>query len=466
MTRLDIRWRLTLWYGLMLGGLVALFAGLVLHLMRGHLLDRTDMELDEELAELVFEVQTAPNETVLRDELLRRFDTHHGFEFQLTDADGRLVFRSRELGAHELQRPPAEAFDAEERIAHSQSLGPLGEYRVATRMIAGPESTGRLLVQAAFPLEPNRVVLHALSTTMLVVAGCLLLAALLTGYWLARRALAPVEQMAATASRITATRLGERLPIANPDDELGRLAATFNAMLERLQKSTDELRRFTADAAHELRTPLAVLRTETEVALRTERSPEEYRRVIENALRETGRLSRLADRLLLLARYDSGLLHSPREEVPLDALVQDVVEQFETAAGERHVQIVVQRLEPCLVWGDDLQLSQVVFNLVENALKFTPAGGRVAVALERRNGDVWLSVSDTGIGIPPEELPHVCKRFYRADKSRQRATGGAGLGLAICAAILQGHAGELRLESDVGRGTRADVRLPAAPGEA
>lgn len=265
--------------------------------------------------------------------------------------------------------------------------------------------------------------------------------------------------MAATAARISGERLAERIEIVNPEDEFGRLAITFNAMLDRVERAVDELRRFTADAAHELRTPLAVLQSETEIALRANRSPEEYRRVIEAALRESTRLSRLADRLLLLTRHDAGLLPEADDEVPLDALVQDVVEQLGTTAREKGGGLDVERLEECVVEGDDVQLSQVLFNLVENAVKYTPTGGRVSVRMQRRNGDVWLSVADTGIGIAPEDLPHVCERFYRTDKSRHSATGGAGLGLAICQAIVLRHRGELQIESTPERGTTARVRF-------
>jgi heavy metal sensor kinase len=312
-------------------------------------------------------------------------------------------------------------------------------------------------------LLPNHAELRAMLQTMLIAGPLALLAALVGGYFLARRSLAPVDRMATTAEQITGMRLDARIEVENPDDELGHLARTFNSMLDRLQRAVDELRRFTADAAHELRTPISVMQAEAEVALRQSRSADEYRRVIEVTLDESKRMGRLADRLLTLCRHDSGLQPMRHEEVQFDALVRDVVDQVRVTAKDKGLELVIAPLAECVIAGDDIQLSQLLFNLLDNAVKFSKPGGKVVVNEEQRNGDVQLVISDTGIGIPHTDLPHVFERFYRADKSRNGQTGGAGLGLAISKAIVEAHHGSIAIDSTLNAGTVVRVKLPVMP---
>ncbi len=251
--------------------------------------------------------------------------------------------------------------------------------------------------------------------------------------------------MTTLAEQISGTRLDSRLEVANNGDELGHLARTFNSMLDRLQRSMDELQRFTADAAHELRTPLAVLQTEAEVALRTPRSADEYRRVVEVTLDESKRLAQLVARLLELARRDCQS-HAPhREKVPLGSLLADVVEQFRPAADQQGVSIRFDPASDPVVEGDDVGLSQLLFNLMDNAVKFTQRGGQVAVQCERLADSAQVTISDTGVGLSPTDLPHVFERFYQADKSRNGRTPGAGLGLAIAKAIVEAHHGGIEI---------------------
>lgn len=337
-------------------------------------------------------------------------------------------------------------------------LPQLGEMRVTSRRALGKD--GDYLVQATMSTRPNHEELQAILMTLLTAGPLAIVAALVGGYFLAKRSLHPVEMMAITAAQITASRLDSRIEVINPDDELGHLARTFNSMLDRLERSVEELRRFTADAAHELRTPLAVLQAEAAVALRMPRSADEYRRVIEVILNESKRLAHLADRLLVLCRQDSGLDRMRHEEVPFDALIRDVVDQVRIAADQKGVLLEVAPLQEWAVLGDDVQLSRLLFNILDNAVKFTNSGGRVSVRADARNGQVRVAVSDTGIGIPSADLPHVFERFYRADKSRNHETGGAGLGLAIAKGIVDAHHGAISLISKVGVGTTVQVQLP------
>jgi two-component system, OmpR family, heavy metal sensor histidine kinase CusS len=296
--------------------------------------------------------------------------------------------------------------------------------------------------------------------------------------------------MTQTANRITADRLHERIVAGNPDDELGTLAATLNHMIERLERSFTEMRRFTADAAHELRTPLAVMRSEAEVALRSARSAEEYCRVLENLLEETNRLATMADQLLFLCRQDAGVQPAAHERVQICDLLADVVSNMQLLAEERNVRLTLDANPPCLLSGDSRQLRRVFYNLLDNAVKYTPAGGTVSVTGRSENGRFSATVTDTGIGIPAEHLPHIFERFYQVDSSRSRtvsrtglhhypavglASGrvetdflaepqnGSGLGLSICRSIVHGLGGEILAESHPGTGTRVTVLVPTQP---
>ncbi|HET6426162.1 MAG TPA: ATP-binding protein, partial [Planctomycetaceae bacterium] len=253
----------------------------------------------------------------------------------------------------------------------------------------------------------------------------------------------------------------ERLAVANPNDELGHLASTFNAMLDRLQGTFTELRQFTADAAHEIRTPLAVIRSAAEVALHSPRSESYYQECLHSIAEDTNRLTTLSDQLLLLAKEDAGLAECPLEDIDLAPLLEQVATDLEPLADEKSVTIIRQKLQSCQVRGDTQRLRRVFLNLVDNAIKFTPAGGEISLCLTGRDNLAVVTVADTGCGIPAPHLPHVFERFYRVDASRDRATGGAGLGLAISRAIIHRHGGEIRVASREGRGTTITVELSA-----
>ncbi len=459
MKRLNVRWRLTLWYGAVLTAIVIGFGVCVYVMMARHLLVRTDFELDEELQELAVEVGLAKDEAMLQEQLRTRFYQHLTFNFQISRLEGKLLFRSAGLEGTEDLIPHRDLpVSTEVTYRQNYRLPKWGAMRVASRIVRGPGVS--VLTQVTMPLEENERELRALLMTLLSAAPLAVMAAVGGGNFLARHAMAPVYRMAATAALITGSRLTTRIEIENPDDELGNLAATLNSMMDRLEQAVEELRRFTADAAHELRTPLAVLQTEVEIALRTPRSAEEYRRVLEVTWGESKRLTRLTDQLLQLSRHDSGLQLRRHDEVPFDALIADIVEQLRLLAEKKGVTLEVGPLQEWIVIGDDIQLGQLLFNLLDNAIKFTPARGHVRVQGQARSGQLVVAISDTGIGIPAEDLPFLGRRFYRADKSRNEKTGGTGLGLAISKAIVEAHGGTLTIESEVRVGTTVRITLP------
>lgn len=285
------------------------------------------------------------------------------------------------------------------------------------------------------------------------------------GYWISRRVMIPILSMTEIAERISSENLNERVPVRNPHDELGRLANTLNRTFDRLNQSICEIRRFTADAAHELRTPLAVIQTETEVALREgqlmcQNASAILERVAEITLAETRRLSHLVDQLLTLSRHDSGF-YSVFEEVSLRALLLDVCESMGVVIDHKRQTLKIGNLTDQTILGDDTTLSQLFFNLIENAMKYTPRGGTIFVSSETESDSVVVIVEDTGVGIAPEHIESIFQRFYRVDASRH--TRGTGLGLAICRAIVVAHGGQIHVESRLGQGTRFTVRLPNQP---
>jgi two-component system, OmpR family, heavy metal sensor histidine kinase CusS len=459
MNRLSIRWRLTLWYGAVLAAVLAVFGASVYLMMRHALLARTGAGMSMESTEVAEEVARSRDGSTLGTWLERRFARHPGYDIQVSTAGGEPLFRSERIKESGLPRPSDPP--ATGRPTFESFAGWSGHAHLLSRIVPGPD--GSLLLQIAAPLAADDDELGELPTVMLLAGPLALALALGGGYLLARRALAPVDRMAAEADQITATRLDRRLEVPNPGDELGRLGATLNGMITRLERSFEETRRFTADAAHELRTPLAVMRNVAEVALRLPREPEHYRRVLGDVLEEVERLTRLAEQLLFLCREDAGLVPMVMKGVRLDEVVRDAAEHMSVVAGAKGLTLEGGDLASCPIRADADQIRRLLFNLLDTAIKFTPAGGTVRVSLERSDGRARLAIADTGVGIPAEHIPHVFERFYRVDPSRGQDIEGTGLGLAICRSIAEAHGGEIRIESEVGQWTRAILTLPVQP---
>lgn len=279
------------------------------------------------------------------------------------------------------------------------------------------------------------------------------------GYLLAGRALKPVGEMAVRARTITAERLGERLPIENPDDELGELGTVFNETLARLERSFEALRRFTADAAHELRTPLTALRSVGEVALGDAKREATYRETIGSMLEEADRLARLVDVLLTLSRADSGRVEIHRAPVALRAFAQEISDLLRVLAEEKSQAIVIEGDSTVQAWADPAVLRQAVINILDNAIRHSPSDGRIRIVVAHRSGEAVLEVIDQGDGIPEADRERIFDRFYRADKARARKTGGAGLGLSIARWAVEANGGRIEVESG-GGGSCFRVWLP------
>ena len=307
--------------------------------------------------------------------------------------------------------------------------------------------------EADHVLEMLRTVLFVAVPMMLVLAGG-------TAYWLAGRALAPVSALDQATRSVTVQSLDQRLPVANPNDELGRLTTTINEMLARLERSFVEMRRFTADASHELRTPLSVLRAEVELALGKSLSMEQLQDLLGSVLEECERLTKLTEQLLMLARRDAGLSIRREELVDLWTLVEGTVESLRPLAEIKNLALEC-RASVAWVRGDPDQLRNLIVNILDNAIKYT-ATGAVAVVVSQEREIVTVRISDTGEGIAPEHVPRVFERFYRVDKARSRELGGTGLGLSIARSIIEGHRGTIELASATGQGTICTITLPRA----
>jgi two-component system heavy metal sensor histidine kinase CusS len=283
----------------------------------------------------------------------------------------------------------------------------------------------------------------------------------LVGYQIARQGIRPVEEMAATARRITSSHLGERILAEGYPFELASLAGTFNKMLDRLEDSFERISRFSADIAHDLRTPVNNIRGEAEVALARARTIDEYRDALESSLEETVRLSDLIGNLLFLARTESPLTHLRRERVDVSELLASVRDYYEASAADGGISLTTTSGDdPVIAELDRTLVQRAVGNLVSNAVAHTPAGGSIVLATNTESATIRIEVTDTGVGIPLEALPKVFDRFFRVDASRSQASGGTGLGLAIVQGIMLLHGGKVEVASQPGQGTRVTLRMP------
>jgi two-component system, OmpR family, heavy metal sensor histidine kinase CusS len=338
----------------------------------------------------------------------------------------------------------------------------VGTYRVAQRRHRDAGSN-QIVVNVGATTEGIEEDLTRL-TDMILVAGVILLAlAPVGGYWLAGRVIRPLSNMIARTAKLRPRNLDERLPIRETGDELDQLSVTINGLLDRIADYLDRHRELTANLAHELRSPLAAILSSAEVALNQERSSDEYKELLGSIVEESSRLGTLVQQLLMLAESDGGRLQRAEARVGLDLLAHKAVEMFRGVAESRGVNLEVHALLSVCVNGDAGQLRQVIFNLIDNAIKFTQRGFVHVDVRADAEGNGLVVVTDTGIGIPSEHLPHVFDRFYRGDQSRTRlATGGSGLGLSICKALVTAHGGTISIKSEVGHGTEVRVLLPCA----
>jgi len=338
--------------------------------------------------------------------------------------------------------------------------------RVVTLRAKDPDGSGTYFIRLGYSLESFQ---KTTRRTLILLGIAIPLALLLGSYGgllLANQALRPVDRMTRAAEHIAAGDLSERVPEQSQMDEMGRLAVTFNDMISRLQAAFERQKQFTSDASHELRTPLAVMRGDIEITLRRERSNEEYKRALTSNLEEIMRLSRLVEDLLTLARGDTGQIELRCEPVDMHALCQRMAEYISPLADQREQTLIYDPPTgavnaPVIVNADVLRIKQLLLNLLDNAIKYTEPRGKITLGLKTEENVAIITVTDTGRGIPEEDLPHIFERFFRRSaKTADRSAAGFGLGLSIVKWIVDSHGGRIEAKSEVGKGTEFIVRLP------
>jgi heavy metal sensor kinase len=457
----SVRTRLTFWYAGVLAVSLIIFAVLVYyaaasisHARQDELLRSTAetvasayvQELEEEKSvakanEVVLVQMVFPNRYV-----------------EVVDADGHVVAWSHNLANHQLNIPAPTLNEAHQSGA---SFVVLDSLRVAVVPLSPDRSQQLGFAIVAEPLSVVDEGLRRLRHYFIAGVPLILLLASLGGYFLARKSLSPMALMNQQTQRITAENLSAQLDVADPRDEVGRLAMTINALLVRLDAAFQEQKRFIADASHELRTPIAVLRGEAEVALEKDRTRDEYKESLALIKDEAERLSRIVESLFMLARQPVDAKSLTKETVRLDELVSDCARAATVLTTQKGLRLKIAGSLPAITLnGDDEMLNRMLLNLLDNAVKYTPAGGEISIALASQNGNAQIIVSDTGIGIPAADQPRIFDRFYRVDKARSRAQGGAGLGLSIVRWIVEGHGGTVTVESTQGKGSAFTVELP------
>lgn len=318
-------------------------------------------------------------------------------------------------------------------------------------------------VQVAAPMDDFYDSLDRFKWVVVLLTPVLIVLGSAGGYWLSRRALSPVDGITRAAQDINSRNLSKRLEVPQSGDELQRLSETLNSMLQRLEAAFNRITQFTADASHELRTPLALMRTTTEVSLRTSITISEHRDAQAQVLEELEKTSNLVERLMLLARADAGAELLRQDPVDLTNIVREACREGRTLGESKQIEFQEDLANDCvIVEGDSHSLHRLILILVDNAVKYTPERGAVTVSLTRSGRCAVIEVRDNGIGIAPQDLPHIFERFYRADKARSREFGGAGLGLSIARWEAEAHGGEMEVESTLGQGSVFRVRLPLA----
>ena len=338
-------------------------------------------------------------------------------------------------------------------------------FRVITATARVGEAADRLiLLQVAVDVSGKEQLLSRFRVWFWVISGSMLVLFPLIGYRTALQGIRPVEEIAATARRITSTHLGERIAAEGYPYELASLALTFNKMLDGLEDSFARISQFSADIAHDLRTPVNNIRGEAEVALARARTIEEYRDALESSLEEAVHLSDLIGNLLFLARTESPLTHLRLEQVDVSGLIEGIREYYDASAAEVGVMLTSAAAStPVFAALDRTLIQRAVGNLISNAVAHTLEGGTVALTTNINSAGVCIEVADTGVGIPSEALPRVFDRFFRVDASRSKASGGTGLGLAIVQGIVSLHGGSVDIASELGKGTRVTLRVPTHP---
>jgi len=460
----SVRARLTLWYTCILTVTLLIVGGSAYFLLSYSLSHEMDSALHSVAGAMIEEARgrsrTFPQSQV--EEFFRRF---FGFSpwnpyFQMRDPAGN---QEQPSSSRRLPLSRNALENALRNLSSFETVQGLDDYPV--RVLTMPVVEGNRLVNI---IQVGMTLKNFYDTRfrfLLIMAGLFPFGLILAGaggWALAHRALMPVGKMTEAARRISSEKLDERLDETGTGDELDNLAKTLNQMLTRLDDAFRQVRQFSADVSHELQTPLTIIKGELEVALRSTRTPEEYQETVKSALEEIDRIARLVEGLLLLARSEAGVLRMDRQEVDLGQVLLKVHRQLKPLADARGIKLNLDSADHLSIRGDAERIHRMVSNIVDNAIKYTGAGGTVTLASRNDGKTASIAVSDTGSGIPGEEIERIFQPFYRAPEARSLAEKGTGLGLSIARSIAAAHHGTIRVESSPGRGSTFTILIPCS----
>jgi heavy metal sensor kinase len=457
--------KITLWYLFTFFIMILIIFFFMYVRLRHHLIKEIDRLLEDESREFAAEI--SENRMDIReamrdyedDVLVRKASPIYA---RVLDTDGTIIVASKNFA----------------EVAHPLDHEKLGSIVIGGKHVETVQGPGRrtpfrllavhlrlngefdYIIQIGTRMSSMRKTLSNFRHNLLIAIPIMLVFGTLGGWLLARRSLSPIAQIAETARRITASNLGDRLKPRQSDDELDHLIKTLNEMISRLEESFKRISQFTADASHELRTPISSMRGEAELVLSKPRPIEEYQRVLANYIEKLDLVTKMINDLILLLKFDSDEAGLEMAPIKLNELLVNLRELFGVLAEQKGIEFTSDEIEEADVLGDRTRLQQLFTNLIDNAVKFTHPGGRIDVSLRKNEEIARVSISDTGIGIPEEEFEHIFERFYRVDKSRARESGGTGLGLSICQWIAKAHHGKIEVESELGKGSRFTVSLP------
>ncbi len=481
----SLRFKLTLWYVLILGILLISFSTFLYFTLSNSLYRDVDNKL-RSLAELVSSESSSPLSKFGFGNIDQALETSMNLKpigkfIQVLDESGNIGRKSENLknvqlpiGLNALKNASKGliTFETNRSIANT----PL---RIITFPVVENNHVTKI-VQIASSLEEVEDALNTLFIILIITVPLALMVASLGGQFLAHKALKPVDDITQTARMITSQNLNQRIIPPKVKDEISRLIETFNGMISRLDQSFRQIKQFSSDASHELKTPLTILKGEVEVMLRKERTQQEYQQTLKSNLEEINRMSQIVEDLLLLSRADTGQIELNKGDINLAEILSQVVAQMDMLARSKGLDLSASNNHRDIhIFGDGLRIREMLINLIENGIKYTEEGGSVHISLqkefppaERYRPDrserekerfVKIIVSDTGIGISKEDQEKIFNRFFRVDKARSREQGGSGLGLSICKWIVEAHQGEIEVESELGKGSSFTVKLPPHP---
>lgn len=474
----TLRLRLTLLYTILLVLVLVVTLVAIRIVSYQTMLADIDDRLSEDLYQMIPMIEsTYPDLPAIQKVFDRAAQAHntHGMFIHLADSQGNIICSNTHAP---LSDYPFTLLESKDRVSnytrydvpiedsHKPNVVHQEDVRIAKRGVQIPEGGPLLWIRLGTSLQILYANVNHLTNTTLLIGGVMLLIGPLLGYIMARRATEPIAAINRIVPTLQPRRLSDRLPTYNTGDELDVLSGQINELLDRIAAYVERNQTFTANAAHELRSPLAAIQNSVEVSLNDERTVSEYQEILETVVNECSQLRLLVNQLLLLAENDSEIAQASFEPVSLAELVRRSVAMFRDTAEERGVTLLTPRLDNSFVSGDPKRLRQVVNNLIDNGMKFNRHGGTVTLTVTQLPDEpsVLLRVSDTGRGIPAEDLPYLFDRFYRGDKSHSREhTPGNGLGLSICQSIIQAHQGRIEVRSTLDQGTTFEVTLKSIP---